>query len=107
MVRTLKEMCVLLVAAEHVRRTGQQFKVLRREGLLPIAARQRLIRLAPGILRIGLTAPRQLRCSHDAYFGASRRLRPSTSRCPDVPAQAILEPVKVALRSCRLSLSSP
>ena len=58
--RALERVCVLLVAAEHVRRPGQQLKILRRESLLLIAAHKQLERLAPSALRVGLTAPREL-----------------------------------------------
>jgi hypothetical protein len=58
--RALEKVCVLLVTAEHVRRPGQQLDVLRQKGLLLMGARQRLVRLAPGVLRVGLTASRQL-----------------------------------------------
>jgi hypothetical protein len=58
--RALERVCVLLIAAKHVRRPCQQLKISRRESLLLITAHQRLERLAPGVLRVGLTAAREL-----------------------------------------------
>ena len=69
--RALESVCVLLVAAEHVRRPGQQLKISRRESLLLITAHQRLERLAPGVLRVGLTALRELGCCHAAILASA------------------------------------